>query len=74
MTLADELELAAMDQLDGGPPGPLLAGRIQRACNEVLRRHGVRGRVTVRDGGQRVHVEVHDGPRVRTVQISLGQR
>ena len=39
--LHDELELACLDAIGGGTYGPLLAQRIERACADVLRRHGV---------------------------------
>ena len=45
--LLDDLELACLDALRGDATGPLTASRLQRACEDVLRRRGVAGaRVT----------------------------
>lgn len=41
--LHDALELACLDTMRGDAYGPLLATRLQRACEDVLRKRGVRG-------------------------------
>lgn len=75
MDLRDELEIACIDALGGDPPGRATAGRLERACREVLHRRGVRGaRVEAVSGagGTRVTVWL-PGPdrRVREVVLTL---
>ena len=69
--LRQALENVVVDVVDGSPPGPLFASRVKRECTDVLRRHGVQGRVFVMDGGQRVHVEVKRGAVVERIVLSL---
>lgn len=69
--IREALEDAMLDVLDGSPPGPLLAGRVHRTAVEVLRRMGVRARVEVSQGGQRLHVAVHERSRVRSVVLTF---
>lgn len=41
--LYDDLEVACVDTLRGDAYGPMMATRIQRACEDVLRRRGAQG-------------------------------
>lgn len=73
--LYDDLELACLDTLRGDATGPLTASRLQRACEDVLRRRGVVGAV-VRATSTRALTEVRIGlPRpdrtVRDVVLRL---
>ena len=43
--LHDDLELACVDQMRGDAYGPMMASRLQRACEGVLRRKGATGAV-----------------------------
>jgi hypothetical protein len=65
---------AVLDVLDGSPPGPLFATRVQRVCIEALRRAGIRGSVTTEHGGQHVIVWVPVGKRVERVVVSIEAR
>jgi hypothetical protein len=69
--LQEALEDAMLDVLDGSPWGPILANRIRRTSEAVLRTHGVRGRVEVAGGGQQVRVTVQQGRRVEQLVLSL---
>jgi hypothetical protein len=74
--LRDALESACLDEMRGDPPGPLLAGRLHRACTTVLRGLGVRGaRVEARSdrGGTAVRVVLPPGvASVQQVVLTLG--
>lgn len=72
--LAEALELAVLDILDGAPPGPLFASRVRRVVVETLRRRGLDGTVHTFDGGTRVQVGIRERDRVRTVVFSLHPR
>lgn len=41
--LAEDLEIACMDEIRGDPPGPGLAGRLARIVKVVLMRHRIEG-------------------------------
>lgn len=71
--LEETLLEAAESALDGSPYGGLLAGRIQREVTTAMRRLGLQGTVRVHDGGRRVEVLLRQGPRVRTVHLSLAR-
>ena len=68
------LQDAVMDVIDGSPPGPLFATRVQRVCIEALRHAGIRGRVHTDDTGQHVTVLVQVGQRVERVVVSVVPR
>lgn len=63
---------AVLDVIDGSPPGPLFASRVQRVCIEALRHAGIRGRVQTDDSGQHVTVWVQVGKRVERVVVTVG--
>lgn len=69
--IREALEDAMLDVFDGSPPGPLLAGQVHRTAVEVLRRLGIRARVQVSHGGQRLHVGLQERDRVRTVVLTF---
>lgn len=71
--LKEELELAMLDVLDGGPWTPLLASRIRRTTEDVLRKHGLRGSVQVLDGGRHVRVGLRRGAQVREINLWLAR-
>jgi hypothetical protein len=61
-----------LDILDGSPPGPLFATRVQRVCLDALRHAGIRGRVHTDPTGQQVTVLVQVGARVERVVVTVG--
>jgi len=65
------LQDAVLDVLDGSPPGPLFASRVQRVCIDALRHAGIRGRVHTDDTGQHVTVLVQVGKRVERVLVTV---
>lgn len=71
--LREELELAMMDVLDGGPFTPLLASKIRRTAEDTLRRLRLRGKVEVLDGGRHVRIGLIQGSRVKQVNLWLAR-
>lgn len=65
---------AVLEVLDGSPPGPLFATRVQRVCTEALRRAGIPARVQTENGGQHAIVWIRVGQRVERVVVSVGPR
>jgi len=65
------LQDAVLDVIDGSPPGPLFASRVQRVCIEALRRAGVDAQVHTDPSGQRVTVQVRVGRRVEQVVVTV---
>lgn len=41
--LREDLEIACLDAMRGDPPGPGMAGRLERVVKELLMRRGVKG-------------------------------
>jgi len=68
------LQDAVLDVLDGSPPGPLFATRVQRVCIEALRHAGVRAKVHTDPTGQQVTVLVQVGKRVERVVVTVVPR
>ncbi len=65
------LQDAVIDVLDGSPPGPLFATRVQRVCIEALGHAGIRARVQTDPTGQQVTVLVQVGERVERVVVTV---
>ncbi len=68
------LQDAILDVIDGSPPGPLFATRVQRVCIDALRHAGICGRVQTDDTGQHVTVLVQVGKRVERVVVTVVPR
>lgn len=76
LSLAEELEAALDDALQGDPPGPLLGKRLERVARAILLRRGLgdaRVFVDCSPRGTEVHVVLPpDGPRVRELRVRVG--
>lgn len=69
--LVEALERAVMQVLDGSPPGPLFATRVQRVVTEALRRRGLNASVHTTEGGTHVHIGLKERDRVRWVSFTV---
>ena len=76
LALREDLEIACMDAMRGDPPGRQLAGRLERACRDVLRRHGLpKAKVHVESSraGTQVHIALPKPDKtVQQVVLRLG--
>ncbi len=68
------LQDAVLDVIDGSPPGPLFATRVQRVCIEAVRRAGITAQVHTDPSGQQVTVLVRVGQRVEQVVVTVVPR
>lgn len=74
--LLEDLEVACLDAMNGDPPGPALAARLQRDCLALLRRRGL-GTITVQAQSDRRGTTVTlgmpaPGATVREVKLTVG--
>lgn len=72
--LAEELEIACLDEMRGDSYGPGLARRLERAVTTVLRRRGLAARVEAvsnREGTRVAIGLVQEGQRVQKVVLTL---
>ncbi|MDP2314977.1 MAG: hypothetical protein Q8P41_18905 [Pseudomonadota bacterium] len=76
LSLEAELEGALTDAIAGDPPGPMLAGRLERLAREILLRRGLgAARVVARSDARETTVHVvlpPDAARVREVVVRIG--
>lgn len=72
--LAEELEIACMDEMRGDSYGPGLARRLERAVGDVLRARGLTARVQAVSNRQGTKVAIgfsSGGARVQKVVLTL---
>ena len=68
------LQDAVLEVIDGSPPGPLFATRVQRVCLQALGRAGISAEVHTDATGQQVTVRVRRGRRVERIVVQVGLR